>query len=909
MGDNIEIKNVKFTGVNRSAGFFTAPYSIIGFSEGIILSTGSVYNVPGPNISNSISSENNLDGDDDLNALIPGYHTYDATVLEFEFIPDNDTLSFRYVLGSDEYPEYVNSSYNDVFGLFVNGKNVALIPGTQLPVSINNLNEHKNNQYYRANHYGTNEINIELDAITTVLTATASVIPGEINTMKIAIADAGDYSFDSNIFIEAASFASIPIVFADPILEREIRSYLNKPTGEITKADVLGIERLNLSSTGISNLEGIQHLENLKELLLWDNNIHDVTPLSYLLNLLWLDIGGNEIEDISPLTNLTNLQLLNADNNRIQDISPINLMVQLLSLDLSENLIKFLGFNQGVSIQSSQPSNPFNKLTKLETLNLSNNQIDDVSNLSGLVNLRHLNLNENKVNDISDLNQLRSLQELSIAYNQLEDISVLSMFPDLIHLDLSYNQISDISSFHNLTQLKQAAMYNNRIENISPLSNLDNLTVLMLSDNDISLSEPLSQLNNLRILHLSNNPITDHHALDQLKNLLELYTDEKYYSAEHWEEQENVPTDKQWTIHFNLPVDLSTVSSDYIQVVNEDGEREAVTVHIGIDPKSVIVQAPQGGYDSGKTYYLLISQHIQSSSSKLLDAPISMKFTIANNTTSQFEVMSGGLKYVDAGLQVKDWYQFFNQASSIMDKLESENHFVNYVYQLPEDDPFKMLINQLSRESVWFFQKGFNEHLDALYPDRKMLPEKLIEVRGFFNEIRDDDHPLLQKYNIPDYSFESYLKDINGLVETAINNLYVPSIVSEPKSIYEYLENTSKAVKESTLKSIKLDHSLEKSGNWFDNLFSSTYKMKKGTSTQLNLTAVYSVLVKERSWWFDNRVNKSIDITKSSNSQWLSENRFVATVYQGNVKAIDKGDAVIKVRFFGKSAKINIEVQ
>lgn len=719
------------------------------FLKGIILSTGSVYNVPGPNISNSISSENNLDGDDDLNALIPGYHTYDATVLEFEFIPDNDTLSFRYVLGSDEYPEYVNSSYNDVFGLFVNGKNVALIPGTQLPVSINNLNEHKNNQYYRANHYGTNEINIELDAITTVLTATASVIPGEINTMKIAIADAGDYSFDSNIFIEAASFASIPIVFADPILEREIRSYLNKPTGEITKADVLGIERLNLSSTGISNLEGIQHLENLKELLLWDNNIHDVTPLSYLLNLLWLDIGGNEIEDISPLTNLTNLQLLNADNNRIQDISPINLMVQLLSLDLSENLIKFLGFNQGVSIQSSQPSNPFNKLIKLETLNLSNNQIDDVSNLSGLVNLRHLNLNENKVNDISDLNQLRSLQELSIAYNQLEDISVLSMFPDLIHLDLSYNQISDISSFHNLTQLKQAAMYNNRIENISPLSNLDNLTVLMLSDNDISLSEPLSQLNNLRILHLSNNPITDHHALDQLKNLLELYTDEKYYSAEHWEEQENVPTDKQWTIHFNLPVDLSTVSSDYIQVVNEDGEREAVTVHIGIDPKSVIVQAPQGGYDSGKTYYLLISQHIQSSSSKLLDAPINMKFTIANNTTSQFEVMSGGLKYVDAGLQVKDWYQFFNQASSIMDKLESENHFVNYVYQLPEDDPFKMLINQLSRESVWFFQKGFNEHLDALYPDRKMLPEKLIEVRGFFNEIRDDDHPLLQKYNIP----------------------------------------------------------------------------------------------------------------------------------------------------------------
>ena len=110
------------------------------------------------------------------------------------------------------------SPYNDVFGFFVNGKNIAMIPGTTTPVSINNINcgypynckEGNNSGYYINNDIsdGGGSINTEMDGLTIVLTATASVTAGQTNHIKLVIADAGDYAFDSNVFIEAGSFES-----------------------------------------------------------------------------------------------------------------------------------------------------------------------------------------------------------------------------------------------------------------------------------------------------------------------------------------------------------------------------------------------------------------------------------------------------------------------------------------------------------------------------------------------------------------------------------------------------------------------------------------------------------------------------------------------------------------------------
>jgi len=151
VGNGVSASNVTYTGANISLGKFTNGNSTnIGLDEGIIITTGSIFNAPGPNSAQN-KTTNTLGGSDpQLAALVPGYSVNDAAVLEFDFVPMSDTLKLEYVFASEEYPEWVGSSYNDVFGFFVTGpnpsggtynnKNLALVPGTTLPVTVNNIN-------------------------------------------------------------------------------------------------------------------------------------------------------------------------------------------------------------------------------------------------------------------------------------------------------------------------------------------------------------------------------------------------------------------------------------------------------------------------------------------------------------------------------------------------------------------------------------------------------------------------------------------------------------------------------------------------------------------------------------------------------------------------------------------------
>jgi hypothetical protein len=241
VGSDVQVKNAKFTswfqgdasndvknGQSSSAGVFSGGTGIIGFDSGIILSTGGVKNVIGPNESSGISQDNGLPGDEDLSALAQG-PTNDATVLEFDFKPTFSTLTVEYVFASDEYNRYVGS-FNDVFGFFVNGHDqahdIATITGSDgstIPVSISNVNggnpvygvPASNSQYYIDNdpfnptsHPAPAPLNTEMNGLTTVLTATAQVNPGTWNHIKLAIADAGDSAVDSNVFLKASSFSS-----------------------------------------------------------------------------------------------------------------------------------------------------------------------------------------------------------------------------------------------------------------------------------------------------------------------------------------------------------------------------------------------------------------------------------------------------------------------------------------------------------------------------------------------------------------------------------------------------------------------------------------------------------------------------------------------------------------------------
>jgi hypothetical protein len=227
VGSGVTVSNAQFTGANTAGGTFagggTGPDATIGFDQGVILSSGAIASVPGPNGSDSTTTTNGQSGDADLDALLPsGQSSQDAAVLTFDFMADASSVSFQYVFSSEEYNEYVGSNFNDVFGFFVNGTNCATVDGA--PVSVNTVNGGNpfgtgatNPSLFRnndPNDPGPATIDTQMDGLTTVLTCIAPVSSTEANTMKLAIADVNDQNLDSNVFIEAGSLTTEPPVGA-----------------------------------------------------------------------------------------------------------------------------------------------------------------------------------------------------------------------------------------------------------------------------------------------------------------------------------------------------------------------------------------------------------------------------------------------------------------------------------------------------------------------------------------------------------------------------------------------------------------------------------------------------------------------------------------------------------------------
>ncbi len=213
----VQASNIQFTGHPESIGYFTNGTPGLDFSSGIILSTGKATKAAGPNNSPATCTNLSQPGDAMLTALI-NRSTYDAAILEFDFIPSNNTISFQYAFGSEEYEEYVGGVFNDIFAFIISGgpenyinRNIALVPGTNTPVSINNVNQIHNTEWYYNNDNGQN---IQFDGMTRTLTAVAAVTPCETYHIRLAIADAADPIFDSGVFLKAGSFNSgtIPLV-------------------------------------------------------------------------------------------------------------------------------------------------------------------------------------------------------------------------------------------------------------------------------------------------------------------------------------------------------------------------------------------------------------------------------------------------------------------------------------------------------------------------------------------------------------------------------------------------------------------------------------------------------------------------------------------------------------------------
>ncbi|MCB9184268.1 MAG: T9SS type A sorting domain-containing protein [Flavobacteriales bacterium] len=225
-GLNVSIQNVSVHCAPWAMGHFTGD-SELEISEGLLLTTGRADYIAYPVGMFASEGIGGL-GDADLDAavMVNGL-TQDACRLEFDCIPLGDTLLFNFSFGSEEYPDFVGSAFNDVFAIWITGPgyptptNVAALPdGT--PVAINNVNADVNASYFHDNLVPPGQF-VAYDGFTTSLTAFAVVSPDDVYHFKVAIADVADNVFDSGVFLEAFSFRSTSLTTGIGEGEEEVR--------------------------------------------------------------------------------------------------------------------------------------------------------------------------------------------------------------------------------------------------------------------------------------------------------------------------------------------------------------------------------------------------------------------------------------------------------------------------------------------------------------------------------------------------------------------------------------------------------------------------------------------------------------------------------------------------------------
>lgn len=217
---NISVSGGNFVSGEKSYGFFDASGTGFPFENGIILSTGKINNAPGPNTYLSDDGGSmGWDGDPDLNQALGLSNSFNATILEFDFIPLGNHISFDYIFSSEQYlsnPSSNQCNFTDGFAFLLKEAsattydNLAVIPGTNIPVKVNTVRgpgticPPANATYFDA--FNDNNHPTNYNGQTVVLTAEADVIPGTTYHIKLVIADEGNYRYDSAIFLGGGSF-------------------------------------------------------------------------------------------------------------------------------------------------------------------------------------------------------------------------------------------------------------------------------------------------------------------------------------------------------------------------------------------------------------------------------------------------------------------------------------------------------------------------------------------------------------------------------------------------------------------------------------------------------------------------------------------------------------------------------
>ena len=304
-----------------------------------------------------------------------------------------------------------------------------------------------------------------------------------------------------------------PAVFADPAMELAVRQVLGvNQYYELYTNDLWGINEFSVPETA-TTLEDIQLLPYVTKLNIRDHQIEHFNDLTGLTRLNTLNLTGSRFDpdDLDTLSSISSLRELILSDCALSDISALSGATMLTRLDLSKNSIRNLG--------------AISNMSSLEELDLSNNAVVDLSDLSEVSSLRKLNVSHNSLATLSPLSTCLKLSYLDASTNLLTDISGLGRLPLLEYLNVEYNKLTDITPLTACTEITELSLSNNQITDLSPLSNMAKLDILDFSYNTVEALPQWASGCTLRVIDGSYNALEDIDNLAGLEHISYIYMD------------------------------------------------------------------------------------------------------------------------------------------------------------------------------------------------------------------------------------------------------------------------------------------------------------------------------------------------------------------------------------------------
>ncbi len=347
---------------------------------------------------------------------------------------------------------------------------------------------------------------------------------GYMNTLKAGLENTGDTATFQPMIDEALTEEELKldaaIQWVDPEVERLVREYLHKPSGDIMRSELDSIE----SAAIVANMPLIVNVM-IGDAVDWEktkdgevyypagsntaydqrSEIKTLEDFTNFRNISTLDVVYSELSDLGGLKNLKNLWNFSVGYAPVSDLSPAEGLYHI------ENLSAY--FCEITDLQ------PLSNLITMRYLTLAGNKIADLSPLSGLVRLEVLDLRDNQVENLEALAEISNLQELYLPENPLSDLSPIGSLQSLTRLSVNSAGAADLSGISGLKNLQVLEALDNGIEDLAPLSGLTGLQELNLNGNQITDLRPLMKLTGLAQLYLAGNPIGDLTPLLALKNL------------------------------------------------------------------------------------------------------------------------------------------------------------------------------------------------------------------------------------------------------------------------------------------------------------------------------------------------------------------------------------------------------